>query len=457
MNTPENKDLRIELLRKYDVPCPRYTSYPTVPYWDTPPSTEQWFSALNETFAGSSAPYGIYIHIPYCETLCTYCGCNNSITKNHDKEDPYVSRLLQEWELYKQAVPPLVDAPLKLIHLGGGTPTFLSADNLEALLAPILSDANRVAEDFEGSIEVDPRRTSFDQLQRLHQLGFQRISMGVQDFDPVVQQMVRRIQPFEMTADVIRMARELGYESVNFDLIYGLPGQTLESIEKTAELTVRLMPDRIALYSLAIVPWIKPAQRSFSDDDLPTGHEKRALYDLSREHLLRAGYVEIGMDHFALESDALYQSLQEGSLHRNFMGYTDQRTDVLIGLGVSSISECPTCFHQNEKVLSEYEGMLDRGEFPTHRGHLLTESDRSHRQQILEFMTRFTVELTDYQQEQDVRQFLSAMIGDGLVKVADGRLSMTDKGRPFLRNACMALDQRLREGRPEEKVFSQAI
>lgn len=457
MNMSDNKDLRIELLRKYDVPCPRYTSYPTVPYWDDPPSTDQWFSALNETFEESSTAYGIYIHIPYCETLCTYCGCNNSITKNHDKEDPYVARVLQEWELYKQAVPALVDAPLKQIHLGGGTPTFLSADNLEALLSPILSDASRVTEDFEGSIEVDPRRTNFDQLQRLRQLGFQRISMGVQDFDPVVQQLVRRIQPFEMTADITRMARELDYESINFDLIYGLPGQTLASIEKTTELTVRLMPDRIALYSLAIVPWIKPAQRSFSDDDLPTGHEKRALYDLSRERLLQAGYIEIGMDHFALESDALHKSLREGSLHRNFMGYTDQRTDVLIGLGVSSISECPSCFHQNEKVLSKYEDSLEKGEFPTLRGHQLSDSDRSHRQQILEFMTRFAVELIGPEQERDVREFLSAMIRDGLVEVGDGRMSMTDKGRPFLRNACMALDQRLRQGCPEEKVFSQAI
>jgi len=457
MRETADKIERIELLKKYDVPCPRYTSYPTVPYWEQSPTVEQWFAALNSTFAQGPVPYGIYIHIPYCETLCTYCGCNNTISKNHDKEEPYVRHLLKEWQLYKQAVPGLADAPLKQIHLGGGTPTFLSADNLEALLAPILGDTRRVEKDFEGSIEVDPRRTTREQLARLRSLGFQRISMGVQDFDPAVQKMVRRVQPFEMTAELTHSARELGYESVNFDLIYGLPGQTLESIETTARLTAQLMPDRIALYSLAVVPWIHPAQRSFTEDDLPTGHEKRALYDLSREHLLRAGYIEIGMDHFALESDALYQSLENHELHRNFMGYTDQRTDVLIGLGVSSISECPTCFHQNEKILGDYQAKLDADEFPTLRGHLLSEADQVHRQQILEFMTRLSVDLLSPKQESDVRDFLAAMIDDGLVEVANQRMSLTDKGRPFLRNACMALDQRLRDGHPEDQVFSQAI
>ncbi len=457
MSTDSETKRRIALLEKYDVPCPRYTSYPTVPYWDTSPSTEQWLDSLNENFAQEMVPFGIYIHIPFCETLCTYCGCNRAITKNHDKELPYVDLLLKEWELYKNAVPALKRAPLMQIHLGGGTPTFLGTESLEKLLTPIIEDTNRSADDFEGSIEVDPRTTKPGQLELLRKLGFQRISLGVQDFDPKVQNMVHRFQPFEMTKQITEQSRALGFDSVNFDLIYGLPGQTLKSIEDTAKYTMELMPDRIALYSLAVVPWVSPAQRSFKDEDLPKGHEKRALYDRARELLLGAGYVEIGMDHFALKTDALNSAFHDGSLHRNFMGYTDQRTDVLIGLGVSSISESASCFHQNEKELTAYEARLSNGELPTLRGHLLNKEDRHFRKLILKFMTQFQVELDDIAHEEDLKSFLTSMIEDGLVEVKDQKMSLTEKGRPYLRNACMALDKRLRVSNPEDRVFSQSI
>ncbi len=457
MSTAISKKELIALLEKYDVPCPRYTSYPTVPYWDTEPTTEQWLETLHRTFQQEQTPFGIYIHIPFCETLCTYCGCNNTITKDHGKELPYVDLLVKEWQMYIDAVPEFRKAPLKQIHLGGGTPTFLDADNLKRLLTPIMESAEIAADDFEGSIEIDPRTTKPGQLEALRELGFQRVSLGVQDFDEKVQHMVRRYQPYDLTKEMTDKARALGYESVNFDLIYGLPGQTIASIEQTAKYTIELMPDRIALYSLAVVPWIKPAQRSFQDEDLPKSHEKRALYERARELLLQAGYIEIGMDHFALESDALNTSFKDGTLHRNFMGYTDQRTDVLIGLGVSSISESPYCFHQNEKVLPVYERRVENGELPTHRGHLLNEEDRFYRQQILKYMTQFDVELHDEEQKNSVETFLDSMIADGLVEIDGMHLKLTQKGRPFLRNACMALDQRLRKGNPEEQVFSQSI
>lgn len=447
----------ISLLEKYDVPCPRYTSYPTVPYWDNDPTTDEWLSSLHRAFDKGNTPYGIYIHIPFCETLCTYCGCNNSITKNHTKELPYVEKLLKEWQMYVDQVPAIGAAPLKQIHLGGGTPTFLNAENLGDLLRPIMEFSNINHKDFEGSIEIDPRTTKPGQLEILRELGFQRVSLGVQDFDPKVQKMIRRIQSYEMTKQVTDQARSLGYDSVNFDLIYGLPGQTLKSIEQTAKYTIELLPDRIALYSLAIVPWIKPAQRSFKDEDLPKSHEKRALYERARELLLEAGYIDIGMDHFSLKDDALNQSFNDRNLHRNFMGYTDQRTDVLIGLGVSSISESPDCFHQNEKVLPIYERRVDSGELPTHRGHLLSQEDKFHRQQILQFMTQYHVDFKDEQQRADVKQFLGSMLEDGLVEVTATQLKMTGKGRPFLRNACMALDKRLRESKPNDRVFSQSI
>ncbi len=445
------------LLERYDVPCPRYTSYPTVPYWDDPPATGDWISSLNKAFESGNTPYSLYLHIPFCETLCTYCGCNTKITKNHNKELPYVEKLLKEWQLYLEKVPALSGAPLKQIHLGGGTPTFLSADNLKDLLAPIMQAASIDSDEFEGSIEIDPRTTKPGQLETLRELGFKRVSLGVQDFDPKVQKMVHRIQPFDMTKDVTDRARALGYNSVNFDLIYGLPGQTIESIEHTARCTIELMPDRIALYSLAIVPWIKPAQRSFKDEDLPKSNEKRALYERARELLLAAGYIEVGMDHFSLKNDALNQSFDDKSLHRNFMGYTDQRSDVMIGLGVSSISESPDCFHQNEKELPRYEERIECGEIPTLRGHMLTEEDRVHRQQILNFMTQYEVEFIDAQQRADVDEFLATMQADELVEIDDMRLKLTEKGRPFLRNACMAFDQRLRDSKSNDLVFSQSI
>ena len=286
---------------------------------------------------------------------------------------------------------------------------------------------------------------------------FDGVSMGVQDFNPEVQKLVNRLQPFSMTKELTDSARQMGYLSVNFDLIYGLPKQDLRGFEKTIQQTIDLMPERIALYSFAKVPWIKPAQRLFKDEDLPEGAQKRALYDMARHHLMEAGYVEIGMDHFSLRKDDLYKSSETKELHRNFMGYTDKRTDVLLGLGVSSISESPTCFHQNEKVLPVYERRVGEGEIPTFRGHRLSDEDMKQREQILCLMTKFEVSLHDKTQESDLKEFLKPLIEDKLVVVGDGVMKLTEKGRPFLRNACMALDMRLRSQKPHIRIFSQSL
>jgi len=445
-----------DLLAKYDVPAPRYTSYPTVPYWETSPTTDQWISHVQTTLKNSDGGWSLYLHIPYCESLCTFCGCNNIITKDHKKEFPYVDMVLKEWQLYLSKVPELLQKPLQNIHLGGGTPTFLSAEALTQLLQPILSRV-QLAENFEGSIEVDPRRTSVVQLQALRRLGFNRVSMGVQDFNPEVQRLVNRIQPLEITENLTRAAREIGYNSVNFDLIYGLAKQTPQSIRETAEATVRLRPDRIALYSFALVPWIKPQQRLFKDEDLPKAAEKRELYEIARGVLLKSGYIEVGMDHFALATDNLSLAMKHKSLHRNFMGYTDQRTDLLLGLGVSSISETPFSFHQNEKVLPLYEAALNEGRLPSLRGHVLTEEDRRHRQQILQLMTEFEVEFLNEEQEQQGKDFLHEMLQDHLVEIRQHKLIVKDKGRPFLRNACVFFDERLKRKQPQTKIFSQSI
>lgn len=445
------------LFKKYDVPAPRYTSYPTVPYWSENPTTAQWIEELKKTFALDQTTWSMYIHIPFCETLCTFCGCNTSITKDHGREEPYMKLLLKEWDLYLKSVPDIGKRPLRQIHLGGGTPTFFSPQNLKRLLEPILSSVAIERSQFEGSVEVDPRRTTKEHLQALKDLGFTRVSMGVQDFNPEVQRLVHRIQPRDITEQLTKEARAMGYSSVNFDLIYGLPKQTEDSIRDMARITVELKPDRIALYSFALVPWIKPAQRLFKDEDLPAGEDKRRLYEIAREILLTAGYREIGMDHFALPTDTLSISEDHGTLHRNFMGYAETRTDVLLGLGVSSISETPGCFHQNEKVLPVYERHLSQDQIPTLRGHLLSDEDRRRREQILRFMTRWEVDLESDEQARDVKQFLSSLIEDGLVKLEGRKMTLTDAGRPFLRNACMALDARLRSKAPQAKVFSSAL
>jgi oxygen-independent coproporphyrinogen-3 oxidase len=447
-----------QLLAKYDIPAPRYTSYPTVPYWTENPTPTQWIAELNKTFSANPATgWSLYLHIPFCESLCTFCGCNTFITRNHKNEVTYTEAIHKEFATYLQSVPLLKEAPLRQIHLGGGTPTFFAPESLRNLLRPLLDAVHIDPAWFEGSIEVGPRSTTREQLLVLRELGFQRISMGVQDFNPEVQRLVNRIQPFEMTRDLTILARDLGFESVNYDLIYGLPAQTVESFRQTAETTIALRPDRIALYSFAFVPWIKKAHRLFTEDDLPQGAEKRALYELARELFLQEGYVELGLDHFSLPEDSLYQAYEAGQLHRNFMGYTDQRTDVMIGLGVSSISEAPTCFHQNEKGLNDYKRRALAGEIPTLRGHLLNQEDRLRREQILQFMTQQVVMLEDDKQTADARAYLSELVNDGLVIFEGRQMRLTERGRPFLRNAAMALDMRLRRHKPETRTFSQAV
>jgi oxygen-independent coproporphyrinogen-3 oxidase len=453
-----NTETLFKLIEKYDVPSPRYTSYPTIPYWESEgATTEKWLEELRRAFRDPKASWALYLHIPFCESLCTFCGCNNSITKNHNREEPYIAALHREWELYLAAVPEIRERPLEEIHLGGGTPTFLSPENLKKLLDPILA----VGKGFtEASIEVDPRRTNFEHLRALRGAGFTRVSMGVQDFNPEVQRLVNRIQPVEVTEKLTVEARRLGFNSVNYDLIYGLPKQTLETMRYTMQETLRLRPDRIALYSYAHVPWIKAVQRLFTESDLPQGAEKRALYEYARESLLAQGYREIGMDHFALETDSLFQAMADGTLHRNFMGYTSRRTNILLGLGVSAISETPTCFHQNEKALPAYQQMMEAGKLTTHRGHLLTQIDQEDREQILELMTKLEVPLKP-EQVADAREFLSEMIRDGLVRIEDigGRpfLRVGEEGKAFLRNACLFFDRRLRAKTPQTRIFSKSI
>ncbi len=446
---------RTDLIAKYDIPAPRYTSYPTVPYWEDNPNTTEWNEHIQRSLAPENSAIAIYIHVPFCESLCTFCGCNTSITKNHSVEDPYIDSLLKEFSMYIEKVPEIKTRKVKEFHFGGGSPTYLSEGNLDRLVSTMLSLLT-IDPDFMFSIEVDPRRTRRTQLEVLYKLGFRRISLGVQDFDSEVQRLINRNQPFEKTQYVTDTAREIGYTSVNFDLIYGLPRQTASTMNYTIEKTLELMPDRIAFYSYAHVPWIKASHRLFTEEDLPRGTEKRSLYEIGLDLFSKNNYKEIGMDHFALESDSLYTALQESTLHRNFMGYTDKRTDLLLALGVSAISDSWSCFHQNEKILKRYQKKLSDGELPTLRGHKLTTEDMMLRKLILKLSTTLEVELPT-EMKDDVKTYLASMEEDELIGWSGNTLQITTIGKPFLRNVCMGLDMRFRRKSPETRVFSQAI
>ena len=313
-----------ELLKKYDVAGPRYTSYPTILYWDTEPTVGRWLESTRESLrlaelSGTGA--AIYVHVPFCQSLCTYCGCNSRITCSTSVGKAYVRSVLKEWELYRQQLGRSAPIPLSELHLGGGTPTFLSPGELDELISGILEHVKQTP-DAEFSIESDPRVTHPDHLAVLRRLGFRRLSLGIQDFDPRVQEAVNRIQSEQQVRMVTEHARALGFNSINYDLIYGLPFQNLNSVEQTVEAVIRLKPERIAFYAYAHVPWVKPGQRHFTEDDLPSGEEKRNLYEFGRTMLEQAGYIEIGMDHFALKRDSLWKASVAGTLHRNFMGYT---------------------------------------------------------------------------------------------------------------------------------------
>ena len=442
-----------QLLKKYNIAAPRYTSYPTVPYWENEHFTQsKWFSNLKLAYlAHKDEGISLYIHLPFCESLCTYCGCNTRITKNHNVESPYINSVIKEFEMYCQI---LGERPkVKELHLGGGTPTFFSPENLAHLISSILGD--QVGET-ECSFEGHPDNTTIAHLQTLFNLGFKRVSFGIQDFDAKVQMLINRYQTPQQVASVTNQARIIGYESVNFDLIYGLPGQHKQGLARTIAAVIGMMPDRIAFYSYAHVPWLKPGQRHYTESDIPQGDEKFALYQLGRTMLMEAGYEEIGMDHFALTTDNLYKASQSQQLHRNFMGYTHQHTQILIGLGVSSISDCGAAFAQNAKTVQAYTAMVDNGLFAIEKGHVLSENDRAIGKHILNLMCK---NKTTFNQgvPSIVKERLQPLLDDQLVSITGNQIQISAKGKAFLRNICMAFDERLWLKQPETSLFSNAL
>ena len=450
------------LIQKYNIPGPRYTSYPTVPYWEEDLfSIEKWIPTLQQSFKESNDVEGIslYLHMPFCESLCTFCACNKRITKQHSVELPYIERMLREWDMYLDL---LGQKPIiKELHLGGGTPSFFSPENLKLLLEGILQNSI-VAENPEFSFEGHPNNTTREHLQMFYDLGFRRVSFGVQDFDEKVQKAIHRIQPFEKVKEVTEIARSIGYQSISHDLVFGLPFQKIESIQNSIQKVESLRPDRIAFYSYAHVPWIKGVgQRGFDENDLPSGDEKRQLYEEGKKLLESFGYHEIGMDHFALEHDSLYQSVQNKTIHRNFMGYSSSKTQLMIGLGVSSIGDTWYSFAQNAKTLEEYNQAIDEDRLPLVRGHILTEEDLVIRRHILNIMCTLETSWEDpkmqFPELQECLQRLNEMQADGLIEIKENQLVVKEAGRSFIRNIAMAFDLRMIRKQPQTRIFSITI
>lgn len=452
-----------ELLRRHDRPGPRYTSYPTAPQFHEGFGAAQLKAAAARS-NGSGRPLSLYIHVPFCASPCFYCGCNRIITRDYSRGDGYVARLLVEAERMAALFGPCRE--VVQLHFGGGTPNFLSPAQLRDLLAGLRrlfrfsADAGR-----DISIELDPRMITASQVAELGAMGFNRASLGVQDIDPCVQEAINRIQPLEQTVQVINACRQYGLRSVNVDLIYGLPLQTLAGFAQTVDEMLALRPERLAIYGYAHLPHLFRAQRQIEEADLPSAEDKLALLGMAVDKLTAAGYQYIGLDHFALPEDPLAQAQREGQLHRNFMGYTTHADTDLIGLGVSAISHVDSSYSQNPRELPAWEAALDAGGLAVWRGMELDADDQLRARLVQDLMCHGRVDMGAYERAYGVDfaayfaddlARLQVLQADGLAQVQDGVISATDWGRPLLRLLAMCFDPYL-HGNAQTQRFSRAI
>jgi oxygen-independent coproporphyrinogen-3 oxidase len=455
-----------DLLRRLDVPGPRYTSYPTADRFVEAFGPQDYRHALHERARGArvggSSPLSIYVHVPFCESVCYYCACNKVITKHHDKAAEYLDALDTEIALHVAEIG--AAQPVSQLHLGGGSPTFLSDAELARLLGSLRA-AFRIVPGAEVSIEVDPRTASPARLEALAAMGFNRISFGIQDFDPAVQQAVHRVQSFESVRDLILSARALGFESINADLIYGLPQQTPASFERTIAQVIELRPDRIALYAYAHLPARFKPQRRIETSQLPPPDARVKMLGAAISGFTGHGYSYIGMDHFALEGDSLAAAKRQGRLHRNFQGYSTQPDADLIGLGVSSIGRMGATYSQNAKTLPEYYDALRQGQLPTVRGLALSRDDVVRRAVIMALMCQGRVEFESIALSHLIRfedyfapelEALKPMVAGGLVEVDGDAIQVTAAGWYFVRGVAMVFDRHLRADQTRER-FSRIV
>ncbi len=449
-----------ELIKKYDKPGPRYTSYPPATEFKEDQGRDFFIKHLTESNK-TSRPLSLYFHIPFCENACWFCGCNVVINRIRGREVPYLQRLKKEIQYLKPYLD--FDRPVVQLHWGGGTPNYLTKEQTIDLFSYIRENFN-ISPSAEISVEIDPRSVDYEYIKLYRELGFNRISMGVQDFNPKVQQAINRIQPYSLMEEVVSWVREQNFQSLNIDLIYGLPYQTPESFRETVRKTIALNPDRVAVYNFAYVPWLKPLQRRIDPKTLPQPKDKLLMLKITIEEFTKAGYIYIGMDHFAKPTDELVIAQREGKLWRNFQGYTTKKGVDLIGIGMSSISMLDRYYGQNYKTVRPYYEAIDKGLLPTYRGIELNDDDLIRRFVITELIcnfrldkktveTQFGIDFDSYF-ERELKE-LSQMEEDGLLKLSKDYIKVLPLGRLLIRNICMVFDIYTRQRK--ERRFSRTI
>ena len=462
--TPPHFDELVALIHRYDRPGPRYTSYPTAVEFTSAFDDAAYQRQLARA-AESDAPLSLYLHLPFCEERCSFCGCSVIITKKREVAAHYLSYLQREIDVLAGALGSR--RAVVQYHWGGGTPTYLSLEQIDRLHSAVASHFD-IQPGAEVAIEVDPRVTSFEQIALLAGRGFNRLSFGVQDFTPEVQVAVNRLQSEAQTRALFEEGRRLGFQSINLDLIYGLPFQTRASFGHTVDSVIAMRPDRVAVYSYAHVPWIRGNQKKIDPADLPAAEQKIELFVEAMARFLAAGYQQIGMDHFALPDDELARASAAGTLHRNFMGYTTRPAADMVAAGVSGIGDVSGAFAQNVKKLSTYYQALDDGRFPIERGYCLDEDDQVRREVITNLMCNFRVDVAAIEQRfalrfdayfaRELDELRRGAVDDGFVQIGPGSVDVVGLGRLFVRNVAMVFDRHLREKAPDSKpVFSRTV
>ncbi|HNQ05349.1 MAG TPA: oxygen-independent coproporphyrinogen III oxidase [Thiobacillaceae bacterium] len=448
------------LLEKYSKPGPRYTSYPTAPYFHTGFTEADWAQELRSSQA-TGRDLSLYVHIPFCDTLCYYCGCNMVVTGYYEKAEEYLQCLDQE--IARVAAMTNPDRVVRQLHWGGGTPTYLKPQDIRRLMR-MLDSRFRIAPDAEIGCEADPRELTREHLQALREVGFNRLSIGVQDLDSIVQVAVNRVQPAPLIEQVYTWARELGFASINMDLIVGLPHQSVASFNRTLDRVLQWAPDRFAIFTYAHVPWVKKHQKLINEADLPSFNARLDLQQLIHERLGDAGYQNIGMDHYAKTNDEMVRAQRNKTLWRNFQGYTTHKNCDIYAFGASSISQTDDVYLQNEKKIGRYQELVRGGHLPVERGLRLTRDDHIRRDAITRVMcdleldmdvfgTAWNIDFPSY--FADALTDLPALAEDGLVRLEPGRIAVTELGRLFLRNIAMTFDGYLRQAGADQPRYSR--
>ncbi len=447
---------------KYSKPGPRYTSYPTAVEFGEDFGYDEYIQKLSSQ--DSSKPLSLYFHLPFCRSACYFCGCNVVFTSKEDKKVRYIEYLKKELHILKEHL----DTSKEVIqlHFGGGTPTFFSADQLAVIIEEIKKVFPNWSEEAEVSCEIDPRHLNEDQMRVLAEGGFNRVSYGVQDFDPRVQEAVHRVQSFEDTKKAVDLARKYGMKSVNVDLIYGLPYQSLKSFKNTLQKTLQLDPDRLAIFNYAHVPWLKKTMRKIDETTLPTPDVKLAILKHTIDYLTSQGYEMIGMDHFAKPDDELFKAIHKGELHRNFQGYTTKGGAHLVGVGLTSIGEGEDYYAQNFKEMALYEEAIDKGRLPFHRGVVLSRDDRIRKAVIMELMANFKLDIPRIEKDfgidfqdyfQDALNELKDFEKEGLVTIKPDSIEVSPTGTLLIRNIVMPFDAYMKKHGNGKKVFSKTV